>query len=84
MAFIEIQNLQRSKLMNEVDSHFGLVANFFYVCIRHANNYGSINKLCRKDNAEIELNYNLILEANIPMFLNYSPFLWMKDWVGLS
>jgi hypothetical protein len=84
LAFIEIQNLQRSKLMNEVDSHFGLVANFFYVCIRHANNYGSINKLSRKDNAEIELNYNLILEANIPMFLNYSPFLWMKDWVGLS
>ena len=54
------------------------------MCIRHANNYGSINKLSRKDNAEIELNYNLILEANIPMFLNYSPFLWMKDWVGLS
>jgi hypothetical protein len=30
LAFTEIQNLQRSKLMTEIDTQFGLVADFFF------------------------------------------------------
>ena len=78
-AFTEIQNLQRSKLMKEIDTHFGLVADYFYVCIKHLlTNNGKI-KLTSKSMHEIQNANNNIVNANVPMLLNYAPYLWMKE-----
>jgi hypothetical protein len=44
LALIEIQNLQRSKLINETDNFAKLVADYFYVCIKNLNNIAGSKK----------------------------------------
>ncbi|MBK6275567.1 MAG: hypothetical protein IPF58_13115 [Saprospirales bacterium] len=78
-AFTEIQNLQRSKLMKEIDTHFGLVADYFFVCIKHLLSNNGKKKLSTKAINEIQIANTNIVNANVPMLLNYAPYLWMKD-----
>lgn len=80
LALTEIQNLQRSKLMNEIDRHFELIADYFFICIKHLSTiYGTKNKLNSKALQEIDHKNEQILLSNIPMLLNYTPYLWMKQ-----
>ena len=84
LAFTEIQNLQRSKLMNEIDTHFNEITYFMFVCIKHINANGWQKKFPEKGMKEIQdANYKII-QANIPMFLNYTPYLWMKEKTGVE
>lgn len=83
LAFTEIQNLQRSKLMNEIDAHFSEIAQFMFICIKHLTAKGWKNRLSEKANNEIKEANLKIIQANIPMFLNYTPYLWMKEKIGL-
>lgn len=84
LALLEIQNLQRSKLMNEIDTHFGEIAQFLYVSIKHINTHGFQTKIPKKCLTEIEKANQKIIKANIPMFLNYAPYLWMKEKLHLD
>lgn len=85
LALTEIQNLQRSKLMNETDRHFELIADYFYVCIKQLSSVsGKQNKLNAKALAEIKDKNESILASNIPMLLNYTPYLWMKERVKIQ
>ena len=84
LAFTEIQNLQRSKLMNEIDTHFNEITYFMFVCIKHINAFGWKKKFTEKAIKEIQdANYKII-QANIPMFLNYTPYLWMKEKIVIN
>lgn len=79
LAFTEIQNLQRSKLMNEIDAHFSEITQFMFVCIKHLSAHGWKKKFPEKILKEIQEANHKILQANIPMFLNYTPYVWMKE-----
>ncbi len=79
MAFTEIQNLQRSKLMTEIDSYFGLIADYFYLCIKTLNNFHHVNKFPQKSINEIIQLQQKIIDSNLPMLINYSPYLWMQE-----
>jgi hypothetical protein len=80
LALIEIQNLQRSKLINETDNFAKLVADYFYVCIKNINLIaGTKNKLSKKQIQEILLVEQKIADSNLPMLSNYAPYLWMKE-----
>ncbi|HQV78013.1 MAG TPA: hypothetical protein PLJ42_04805 [Chitinophagales bacterium] len=79
LAFTEIQNLQRSKLMNEIDAHFNEITQFMFVCIKHITANGWQKKFPEKANKEIKTANHKIVQANIPMFLNYTPYVWMKE-----
>jgi hypothetical protein len=82
MAFVEIQNLQRSKLINETDRHFELIADYFYVCIKYLNNKPLDKKISQKIRNEIMLSNQKIIDSKIPMLINYSPYLWMQEKVN--
>lgn len=84
LAFTEIQNLQRSKLMNEIDAHFSIITQFMFVCIKQIVSNNWKNKFSEKATNEIHNANQKITEANIPMFLNYTPYLWMKEKIGLE
>ncbi len=84
LAFTEIQNLQRSKLMTEIDTQFGLVADFFFVCIKNMQSNQHKKKLPEKALKEINEANQKVIDANFPMFLNYTPYLWMKEKIGIN
>jgi hypothetical protein len=84
LAFTEIQNLQRSKLMNEIDTQFGLVADFFFVSIKNILAHHHKKKLSEKAIIEIKEVNQKVIDANFPMFLNYTPYLWMKERIGIE
>ena len=84
LAFTEIQNLQRSKLMTEIDTQFGLVADFFFVCLKNMQSNQHKKKLPEKAIKEINDSNQKVIDANFPMFLNYTPYLWMKEKIGIN
>jgi len=80
LAQTEIQNLQRSKLINEIDNFAKIVADYFYVCIRNMNLVSDTKiKLNNKQKQEILQIEEKIKESNLPLLLNYAPYLWMKE-----
>lgn len=79
LAYTEIQNLQRSKLINEIDSHFNLIADFFSVCIKYLNTFENIKEDSGKSKNQFKKLNKEIVESDIPMLLNYAPYLWMKE-----
>ncbi len=83
LALTEIQNLKRSKLMNEIDAHFSEIAEFMAVCIRHISSNGWNKKYPPKAMKEIQAANQKIMDANIPIFLNYTPYVWMKEQVNI-
>ncbi|MBK8352751.1 MAG: hypothetical protein IPL21_14115 [Saprospirales bacterium] len=55
-----------------------------FVCIKNINAFGWKKKFTEKAIKEIQdANYKII-QANIPMFLNYTPYLWMKEKIGIN
>jgi hypothetical protein len=83
LAFIEIQNLQRSKLINETDNFAKLVADYFYVCIKNLNIIaGAKNKLSKNQLKEIIIVEQKITDSKLPLLSNYAPYIWMKDLIN--
>ena len=83
LAFTEIQNLQRSKLMKEIDTHYELIADYFYVCIKHGLSVsGNYTKCSSKAIKEIESANERIIKSGVPILQNYSPYQWMKERVN--
>lgn len=83
LAFTEIQNLQRSKLMKEIDTHYELIADYFYVSIKHGLSVGgNYSKCSTKAIKEIESANERIIKSGVPILQNYSPYQWMKERVN--
>jgi hypothetical protein len=81
-AYEEINNLLRSKLINETDIHFLPIAKFFKITLEELAKHQTI-KLPKTSLAIIIAAQQKIESSESPIIINYMPYKWLKQHIGV-